>query len=64
VTTREVFFWQNEMKWRAAALVAVLCVGLFGCKSKSAAETKIPQEEIDRKNPIESNPTANFPTWS
>jgi mono/diheme cytochrome c family protein len=30
-------------------------LGLTGCKPKSAADTKIPQEEVDRKNPIESN---------
>jgi len=29
--------------------------GLFGCGAKPAAETKIPQEEVDRKNPVESN---------
>jgi len=38
---------------------SVLCVlvscGLFSCGGKPAAETKIPQEEVDRKNPIESN---------
>ena len=43
------------MAWRAAVLCALFCWGLFGCKAKSAAETKIPQEEVDRKNPIESN---------
>jgi mono/diheme cytochrome c family protein len=43
------------MAWRAAVLCALFCWGLFGCKAKSATETKIPQEEVDRKNPIESN---------
>jgi mono/diheme cytochrome c family protein len=36
-------------------MCALLCAGLFGCKAKSATETKIPREEVDRKNPIESN---------
>lgn len=44
------------MAWRWAILCALLCWGLVGCKAKSAAETKIPKEEVDRKNPIESNP--------
>jgi len=35
-----------------------MCWGLVGCKAKSAAETKIPQEEVDRKNPIESSPSS------
>ena len=34
---------------------ALFCCALFGCKGKSAAETKIPQEEVDRKNPVEAN---------
>jgi mono/diheme cytochrome c family protein len=46
------------MKWRAALLCAVVCAGLFGCKAKSAAETKIPQEEVDRKNPVGANAAA------
>jgi mono/diheme cytochrome c family protein len=40
---------------RGVILCALLCWGLIGCKAKSAAETKIPQEEVDRKNPIELN---------
>jgi mono/diheme cytochrome c family protein len=43
---------------RTTILCAILCFGLLGCKAKSAAETKIPQEEIDHKNPIESNPAS------
>ena len=43
---------------RAAILCVLLFCGLFGCKGKPAAETKIPQEEVDRKNPIESNPAS------
>jgi mono/diheme cytochrome c family protein len=43
------------MAWRWAILCTLLCWGLFGCKVKLAAEAKIPQEEVDRKNPIESN---------
>ena len=46
------------MARRAAVLCALLCCGLLGCKAKSAAETRIPQEEIDRKNPVESNPAS------
>src|SRR4029077_20132650 len=48
----------DEMGRRGAILCALLCLGLFGCKAKSAAETKIPQEEVDRKNPVESNSTS------
>jgi mono/diheme cytochrome c family protein len=44
------------MAWRTAVLCALLCSTLSGCKTKSAAETKIPQEEVDRKNPMEPNP--------
>ena len=40
---------------RAVVLCVLLLCGIFGCKGKSAAETKIPQEEVDRKNPVESN---------
>ncbi len=39
-------------------LCALLCCGLFGCKGKSSADVKIPQEEVDRKNPVESNPAS------
>jgi mono/diheme cytochrome c family protein len=46
------------MARRGAILCVLLCCGLFGCKGKSAAETKIPQDEVDRKNPIASNPTS------
>jgi mono/diheme cytochrome c family protein len=46
------------MTRRWTILCALLCCGLIGCKTKSAAETKIPQEEVDRKNPVESNPTS------
>jgi mono/diheme cytochrome c family protein len=45
----------DVMARRWSVICALLCLGLFGCKAKSAAETKIPQEEVDRKNPIESN---------
>ena len=46
------------MARRWTILCALLCWGLIGCKAKSAAETKIPQEEVDRKNPVESDPTS------
>ncbi len=41
-------------RWTAAAC-AFLCLGLAGCKTTQVAERKIPQEEVDRKNPIESS---------
>jgi mono/diheme cytochrome c family protein len=48
------------MMWRPVAVAgALLCMGLIGCKGKTAAPAapaKIPQEEVDRKNPIESSP--------
>jgi mono/diheme cytochrome c family protein len=43
---------------RWAIQCVLLCWGLVGCKGKPAAETKIPQEDVDRKNPIESNPAS------
>jgi mono/diheme cytochrome c family protein len=46
------------MTRRWTILCALLCWGLIGCKTKSSAETKIPQEEVDRKNPVESNPAS------
>ena len=46
------------MARRWALLCALLCCVLVGCKSKSATEAKIPQEEVDRKNPIELNPAS------
>ncbi|MGA7791724.1 MAG: cytochrome c [Candidatus Acidiferrales bacterium] len=46
------------MARRWAILCALSCLGLLGCKAKSAAEAKIPQEEVDRKNPIVSNPAS------
>lgn len=39
-----------------AAVVIILSFGLLaGCKDKSADESKIPPEEVARKNPAESN---------
>jgi mono/diheme cytochrome c family protein len=46
------------MAVRGAIVCALFCCALAGCKEKSAAEVKIPQEEVDRKNPVESNPAA------
>jgi len=43
---------------RTVVLCALICLSLAGCGSKPAAETKIPQEEIDRKNPVDSNPAS------
>ena len=41
---------------RIAVLSAFLCCVLGGCGGgKPATQTKVPQEEIDRKNPVESN---------
>jgi len=39
----------------AAVLCAFLFCTLVGCGGKPAAQTKIPQEEVDRKNPVESS---------
>jgi mono/diheme cytochrome c family protein len=44
------------MASRGAILCALLCCTLSGCKGKSAADFKIPQEEVDRKNPVASAP--------
>jgi len=43
------------MRAEVTIFCSFLCAGLLGCKGKSAAETKIPQEEVERKNPTESN---------
>ncbi len=46
--------------WRRGMILCVLVCcgcGLLGCKGK-AADAKIPQEEVDRKNPVESNPAS------
>ncbi|HWF13023.1 MAG TPA: cytochrome c [Candidatus Acidoferrales bacterium] len=41
---------------RVAVLSALFCCVFVGCGGgKPAAQTKIPQEEIDRKNPVEAN---------
>jgi mono/diheme cytochrome c family protein len=41
---------------RVAVLSALLCCAFIGCSGgKPAEQTRIPQEEIDRKNPVESN---------
>jgi mono/diheme cytochrome c family protein len=43
--------------WKRAALICALaCFGLAGCEKKSTTETKIPAEEVNRKNPMESTP--------
>jgi mono/diheme cytochrome c family protein len=46
------------MSTRRGILSAVLCCSLIGCKGRPAPETKIPQEEVDRKNPVGSNPAS------
>ena len=46
------------MRKRIAAIGAFLCLMLAGCGGKPPAEMKIPQEEIDRKNPIASDPAS------
>jgi len=43
--------------WPGVTGCALLFAGLLGCAGKSA-DVKIPQEEVDRKNPIESNPAS------
>src|SRR5580692_7451661 len=57
-TPRQSGFGEGVMVTRWGILCAVLCCGLIGCKGRPAAETKIPQEEVDRKNPVESNPAS------
>jgi mono/diheme cytochrome c family protein len=45
--------------WKRAALIcAVVCFGLLGCRKKSATETQISPEELNRKNPIDSSPAS------
>jgi mono/diheme cytochrome c family protein len=41
-------------KWNVV-MCALLCLSLAGCKSQPPVETKIPQEDVDRKNPVETN---------
>ena len=43
------------MARRWTIFCTLLCWGLVGCKAKSATGTETPREEVDRKNPIESN---------
>lgn len=43
------------MVGRGTILCALLFLGFSGCQGNPAADAKIPQEEIDRKNPVESN---------
>jgi len=40
---------------RVGLACVFLGLGLAGCKGQTAVATKIPQEEVDRKNPVESN---------
>ena len=41
---------------RSAILSAIVCCVLIGCGGKPAEQTKMPQEEIDRKNPVPMSP--------
>ena len=41
---------------RSAILSAIVCCVLMGCGGKPAEQAKIPQEEIDRKNPVPMSP--------
>jgi mono/diheme cytochrome c family protein len=41
------------MWMRNVAICAFLCLALAGCNGQPGAEFKIPQDEADRKNPIE-----------
>jgi mono/diheme cytochrome c family protein len=43
------------MRKRIAAMCALVCLGLIGCQSQPKVEAKISQEDLDRKNPVESN---------
>ena len=40
---------------RVVMMSALLCLGLAGCQSQPKVETKIPQEDMDRKNPVPSS---------
>ena len=45
--------------WKRATLLCALGVlGFAGCQKKSASETQIPSEEINRKNPVDSTPAS------
>lgn len=46
------------MVGRAAVVIMLSCELLVGCRGKSAEESKIPPEEVARKNPAESNPVS------
>ncbi len=46
------------MARRLAGLCAVLCCVAIGCGGKPAVQTAIPQEDVDRKNPVESTPAS------
>lgn len=46
------------MSGRTAVLCAALICGILGCKGKPAADLKIPQEEVDRRNPLASDPAS------
>jgi mono/diheme cytochrome c family protein len=54
----DIYLGEERMRRRVVILCALLSCGLAGCKGKSAAETKIPKEEVERKNPVESNPAS------
>jgi mono/diheme cytochrome c family protein len=43
---------------RAAILSAILCSVLIGCGGKPAEQAKVPQEEINRPNPVPMNSDA------
>jgi mono/diheme cytochrome c family protein len=49
-----------ELRFGARAILtfAVVCLALSGCQKKSAADPQIPPIELDRRNPIESNPAS------
>jgi mono/diheme cytochrome c family protein len=39
-------------------MCACLYFGIAGCKGKPAIDIKIPREEVDRQNPVQSNPAS------
>ena len=41
---------------RVIFLCALFSCGFAGCQGKAATETKIPPEEVTRKNPVETSP--------
>jgi mono/diheme cytochrome c family protein len=54
----ELGFVEKPMWKRATLTCVVFCFGLLGCQKKSVTEPQISLEEVNRKNPIDSNPAS------